>query len=142
EGTASARQLLQGVASPVVAGTPRSSATVALGASAQHGPRIWVVNGDDDTVSVIDATSGSKLAEIKVGSRPRTVAIAPNGRAWVANQGSASLSVIDPEALSVSATIPMPRASQPYGVLVADDGSAFVTLEATGQVGKVAPAGS
>ena len=41
-------------------------------------------------------STNAKLAEIAVGSGPRTLAVAGDGRVWVANQDGASLSVISP----------------------------------------------
>nr|MCU0870502.1 discoidin domain-containing protein [Burkholderiales bacterium] len=50
------------------------------------GARLWVVNPDHDTVSVIDASTRTRVAEIAVGAAPRSVAVAPDGRVWVANR--------------------------------------------------------
>ena len=96
------------------------------------GARLWTANPDTGTVSVIDATMRTRVAEITVGAAPRSVAVAPDGRVWVANRDSASLSVINPVSLRVVATHVMPRASQPYGIAFAPDGSAWVALEASG----------
>ena len=38
-----------------------------------------MVNQDNNTVSVFDAATNAKLAEIAVGAGPRTLAVAPNG---------------------------------------------------------------
>jgi YVTN family beta-propeller protein len=83
---------------------------------------VWVVNQDNDSVTAFDAASGNKLAEVAVGTAPRTIALAPDGMLWVTNQQSASISVIDPAARSVTRTIALPRASQPYGVVMAPTG--------------------
>ena len=97
--------------------------------------RLWVVNPDTDTVSAFDAVTGVRLAEVRVGLHPTTVARAGDGRLWVANHRSATLSVIDPVTLRVARTIALPFASAPYGV-AADPSSngVYVTLEATGQL--------
>ena len=80
----------------------------------------------------------TKLAEVAVGTAPRSVAVAPDGRIWVVNKGSASISVISPSTLAVVQTIALPRAAMPFGVAFAANGSAaFVTLEATGQLLKL-----
>ena len=49
--------------------------------------------------SVFDSVSRAKLAEIAVGSAPRTVALAGDGTLWVSNSDSASISVISPSHL-------------------------------------------
>ena len=102
--------------------------------------RVWIVNADNDTVSVFDSTSNQKLAEIGVGSEPRTLAISPTAEVWVTNRKSASISVINPATLSIARTIGLQRASQPFGIVFAPDGSAaYVSLEATGRVARLDP---
>jgi YVTN family beta-propeller protein len=106
------------------------------------GHRLWAVNPDAGTVSVIDASTRRRLAEIRVGKAPRSVAIAPDGRVWVANRDSATLSVIDPSSLRVVTTHPMPRASQPHGIAFDPRGAAWVVLEGTGALLRVDAAGA
>jgi large repetitive protein len=141
QGASSVQRFLQGIAGSGVAGTPRASSNLILATRAGQGDRVWVVNIDNDSVSVFDAAGNGKLAEIAVGSRPRAIAAAPDGRVWVTNQGSSTISIIDPATLNVVRTVVMARGSQPFGVVVADDGSSFVALEATGQVVKLDSAG-
>ncbi|MEA2699034.1 MAG: large repetitive protein, partial [Myxococcales bacterium] len=142
DGRTDLQSFVQGVAAPVAAGTPRASGSLALeagpaAAATAATARIWAVNSDNDSVSVFDAATQTRLAEIPVGAAPRTLALAPNGLVWVTNQESTTLTVIDPVSLAVTKTIALPRASQPFGVLVGGDGSAFVTLEATGTLVKL-----
>ena len=104
------------------------------------GSRVWVANQDNDSVSVIDAGSLTLLAEIPVGSNPRTIALGPDGRLWVSNRGSDSLSVVDTGTLKVARTIALPRGSQPFGVVLSPaDGVPWVVLEALGQVVRLDP---
>lgn len=103
-------------------------------------PRLWVANPDSATVGVIDTGSNARLAEVAVGTSPRSVALAPDGRIWVTNKGSASISILNPATLAVAQTVSLPRASRPHGLAFAPDGSsAFVVLEATGQLLKLNP---
>jgi len=126
----------QGIAP--VAPTHQSTTLIVEGSSGAD--RIWNVNPDNGTVSVIDA-AGAVLAEIPVGSRPWALAKAPlANEVFVANKGSASISVIDTLALSVTRTIPLPPASQPHGLAFAPAGDAFyVVLEALGRVDRRVP---
>ncbi|HXI57084.1 MAG TPA: galactose oxidase-like domain-containing protein, partial [Polyangia bacterium] len=142
DGKVDAQSFLQGVAAPGAVGTPRASGGLAVEGVATGGGRVWVVNADSDIVSVFDAATQTKLREIPVGAAPRTLALAPTGSAWVTNQGAATVSVIDPTSLTVTRTIALPRASQPFGVVVAGDGSAFVTLEATSTLIKLDDSGA
>jgi YVTN family beta-propeller protein len=96
-----------------------------------NGGRVWVANQDNNTVSVFNAATNAKLAEVAVGAGPRTLAVAPNGSVWVTNKHAATISVIDPSTLTVSQTVVLPYASQPFGIAFAPTGGyAFVALEA------------
>ena len=102
--------------------------------------RLWVVNQDNDTVSVFNTANNQKLAEIAVGVGPRALAFAPNGDVWVTNKRSSNITVIDPATFTVRRTIALPFGSQPYGLVFAPDGSAaFVALEGAGRVLKLDP---
>ena len=128
---------MQSVYLPAAAGRPTSSSSIAIETRANGPRRVWVVNQDNNTVSVFDESSQARLAEIAVGTLPRHVAIAANGRIWVSNKQSATISLIDPSTLGVVGSIALPRASQPHGLAMSPDGAvAFVALEATGQVMK------
>ncbi len=131
---------VQAVHLPLTANRPTASSTVAWEPRAE-GNRVWVVNQDNDTASVFNAVTHAKIAEIAVGAAPRSVAIAPNGRIWVTNKQSSSISMIDPTSLAVVQTLPLPRASQPYGIVFDPTGSAaFVACAATGALLKLNPA--
>lgn len=134
-------EFVQAIATPAIAGTPRSSSNVIEELRAGLTPRVWVANIDNDTVSVFNRQGLTKVAEIPVGVSPRTLAVCPDGRVWVANKGSASLSIISPTTLSVVQTVALPRASQPFGVVCGADGSVYVALEGTGEAIKLDGAG-
>ncbi|MBL8206393.1 MAG: NPCBM/NEW2 domain-containing protein [Blastocatellia bacterium] len=128
----------QAIHLPATVNRPTVSMNIAYETRATGNARLWVVNQDNDTVSVFDAVTNAKLAEIAVGSAPRSVAIAPNGRIWVTNKRTASISLIDPSTLAIVQTIPLPYASQPFGIAFAPTGgSAYVALEAAGKLYKL-----
>jgi YVTN family beta-propeller protein len=85
---------------------------------------LWVVNQDNDTATVFNAVTNAKVAEVAVGTAPRSVAVAPSGRIWVTNRTALRSACIDPTSLTVVQTVPLPRASQPYGVVFDPAGSA------------------
>lgn len=134
DGPVTVRQFIQAVGTGAsVTNNAMSSSNIAIEKRSGASDRLWVANLDTDTVSVFDTANNSRVAEISVGAQPRTLAINA-GVVVVANKGGASLSVISPATLAVTRTVALPRASQPYGVLVGSDGSSYVALEATGQV--------
>ena len=62
------RTIIHNAYLPATAGAPAMSSNLALEARGGANPRLWAVNPDNDTVSVFDAVSRSKLAEVAVGS--------------------------------------------------------------------------
>ncbi len=138
-GVVVSQTFVQVVHLPLTANPANASGSIAFEPRAA-GNRVWIVNQDNDTASVFNATSNAKIAEIAVGAAPRAVAIAPNGRIWVTNKQGASISMIDPASLTVVQTLVLPRASQPYGIVFDPTGSAaFVVLGATGALLKLDP---
>jgi YVTN family beta-propeller protein len=120
---------------PKTAASPSASTNVLAETSSGGVPRLWIVNQDNNSVSVFNTQLNTKLAEIPVGLAPRTIARAANGQLWVTNKLSSSLSVIDGTSLAVVRTIALPRASMPFGVAMSPSGdAAYVALEATGQL--------
>ena len=102
--------------------------------------RVWTVNPDANTVSVFNAATHVKLAETAVGTQPVSIALAPDGRVWVVNKKSATISLLDPDTFAVAATLNLPRASQPHGLAFAPDGgAAYLALEGPGQLLKLNP---
>ncbi len=129
---ASAVQIITYPATPK---KPTHSSTIIYDASAR---RIWNVNSDNHSVTAIDAVAKTRLFERTVGKNPRTLAQAPDGSIWVANQDEATLSILDGTDGSPLKTIPLPYASRPYGVAIDPAGQfAFVTLEASGSLVKI-----
>jgi len=129
------RSFLQTVYLPATANKPSASSNIVIQTPASGNPRLWVVNQDNDSVSAFDTVTRAKLAEVAVGTAPRSIAVAANGLIWVTNKRSDSISVINPATNTVVNTIALPRASQPFGIAMSPTSAqAFVVLEATGQL--------
>src|SRR6185369_11363191 len=127
----------QTIYTPPTATAPRSSSTIAFDAGRN---RIWVVNSDNDSVTAINAANNTRLFEQAVGLNPQTLAQAPDGRIWVTNQGSGSISVLDPSTGAVAQTITLGTGTRPFGVVFNPVGTAaFVTLQGAGKVLKLHP---
>lgn len=139
DGSTQTKTFVQAVSEPVTTLAPKASAAMAL-EKQTSGARLWVVNPDNNSVSVVNNNTNTLVAEISVGNEPRTVAIAPNGKIWVVNKASNSISIIDSTSLKIVQTIDLKRASLPHGLVFAPDGSAaYVVLEAGGQLLKLNP---
>ncbi len=116
----------------------RASANIAYEARTGSNSRVWVVNQDNDSVTVVDAVTSSRITEIAVGAAPRSVAIAPDGRIWVVNNKVASISIISPTSLAVAQTVTLPLASQPFGIVFSPAANqAFVVLAGSGALLKL-----
>lgn len=126
---------LPAAAQPVRQPLPQSSGIIAY--DRQTPPRIWVVNPDQDSVSVLSSQSRQLLREVplppvddtasapspETEHGPRTLAIDNAGYVWVTNQYSGSISIIHPLTLQVVTHIQLGAAVQPYGIVAAPDGS-------------------
>ena len=138
-GNSLAQVFIQAVHGPLAATPPTASSPIAW--QSRNGVnRVWNVNPDANTVSVFHTATNAKLAESSVGTQPVALAIAPDGRIWVVNKKSATISILNPDTFAVAATINLPRASQPHGLAFAPNGgAAYVAMEATGQLLKLHP---
>jgi YVTN family beta-propeller protein len=116
----------------------RASSNIAYETRSGANSRVWAVNPDNDSVSVIDAVTNARLREIAVGAAPRSVAVAADGRIWIVNNKAASISIISPSSLAVAQTVTLPRASQPYGIVFSPVANhAFVVLAGGGALLKL-----
>jgi YVTN family beta-propeller protein len=129
----------QAVNATLAATRPTASSSIIYERRTGANSRLWVVNPDNDSVSVFDAVTRAKLAEVNVGRAPRTLALAPDGRVWVANAESATISLLS-STYAVVQTINLPRGSRPYGVVFDPAGAnAYVALEDAGTILKLNP---
>jgi YVTN family beta-propeller protein len=95
---------------------------------AVHGQeRVYVTNGDTNTVAVIDPITLSRVATIPVGAEPVGAAVSPDGsRLYVMNGASSSVSVINTAVNTVTATISLTGFPIAAG-FVTDGSRAYVT---------------
>lgn len=113
------------VVNPRTASAPAHSSNI-VGSATQ----VFSVNPDSGTVAAIDATTLAKTWETHVGSEPRTLAVAPDGRVWVAVQGEDRLVALNAQDGSLSASVALPYGSAPHGIVFTPDRqTGLVTLE-------------
>ncbi len=112
--------------------TPTYSSPIALSANKLH---IWVVNPDDDSVSVIGdlANNPRVIATVRVGDEPQSIALDTDAspesyHAYVANAADNSVTIITVESSSAtSVTIAQQKktlitGSEPWNIVAAPDG--------------------
>ena len=113
---------------------PSNSSTIAIDPQRQ---RIWNVNPDNGTVTVLDSTTMQKISEIAVGPKPRTLSIA-SGIVAVTEEDLSQLHLIDAEKLVPLHSIALESSSQPYGVVLTQDAkTAYVSSEVLGVIYEV-----
>jgi len=124
-----------------IAKNPSSSSPVAI---SDDDALLVVANNLDDSVSIINVAgdANAKVAEVEVGDEPRSVVITPDKRlAYVTNQGSATVSVIDLATNQKTQDIPV--GGGPYGIALTPDGRrAYVANSASNTVSVVDTASS
>src|SRR5664279_1441623 len=94
---------------------------LATGVAAAAGPKAYVGNFKDSTVSVVDTGGGVVIKTIAVAAGPHGMAISPDGRfVFVSGEGSGSMSVIDTGSDTVIRTVEV--GPTPHGVAMLPDG--------------------
>ena len=106
---------------PLVAG---SLALAATGLAAA-GPKAYVGNFKDSTVSVIDTATGTVVATVAVAAGPHGMGIGADGKVvYVTGEASSSMSVIDTASDSVAQTVEV--GPMPHGVAMLPDGKTIL----------------
>jgi YVTN family beta-propeller protein len=92
--------------------------------------QLYVANFGDNTASVIDATTGHKIASVPVGRHPKAIAFdAKRNLVYVANTGDGTVTVIDGASNAVLATLPAGK--NPYGLAVVPGSSRLYVANET-----------
>jgi len=132
------RTAVQTVAAMPDGPLPTHSSSIAVDSARRT---VWVVNPDHGSVARLDADTGVRLGETSLdslvdgaeGSRPLSVAVAPDGRAWVALSGADRIAVLGANG-SLLDSIHTGYGSAPQAVAVSRDGNrVYASLKARGE---------
>ena len=111
------RRLMPLVLSSVVA----TLLTVTFSEAHAAGPKAYVGNFSDNTVSVVDLAAGAVVATIPVSAGPHGMIAAPDGRTvYMSGDGSSNLDVIDTTTDRVKKTVEIGKS--PHGLAITPDG--------------------
>ncbi|MBC8160702.1 MAG: beta-propeller fold lactonase family protein [Roseiflexaceae bacterium] len=109
-----------------VFGKPTHSSPIAL---SQNNTLVWVVNPDDDSVSVIRTDTNARIATLaNVGDEPQSIALDPNNQfAYVANAAGNSVSVIqitnaNPATFVARVEKELVTGAEPWNIVISPDG--------------------
>lgn len=139
-GRVRSKSFRQAIHAPLTSTKPATSAAIAYDTRASGNPRVWVVNPDNDSVTVLDAVTRQKAGEVAVAAGPRTLAIAPDGRVWVTCVQAGRISIINPTSLAVAQTITLHPGARPFGIAFSPNGAAaWVACEGSGQLLRLNP---
>jgi YVTN family beta-propeller protein len=118
----------------IVSQVPTGQETSHMVAVTPDGSRAFVANIGSGTVTAIDLTTGSKLADLETGEGAEGIAVTPDGsEIWVTNRGADTLAIIAPQSLEILATIDC--AGFPIRVAITPDGTrALVSVARAGEV--------
>jgi DNA-binding beta-propeller fold protein YncE len=95
--------------------------------------RVWTVNPDANTVTIVHADTLAVLGEISVGADPRTIALDAAGNAWVTCHDADSVMVLAANSGAVLAELATGYGSAPFGVAISPNGqTAYVSLYGRG----------
>ena len=137
-GDISTQAFLQAVSTDQTSLAPSTSSQMLLQQRESQEDLLWTINSDNNSVTVLGTAPHRRIAEINVGIAPQAIALAPDGRLWVSNRDSSSISIINSNQRQVVQTLALAPGSQPYGLVIsAATNEAFVALEASGEVIKL-----
>lgn len=120
-------------------------ALAAMSASAKAADRLLVLNKSDDTVSILDASTGKAVATVPVGHGPHEAAMLSDGRtAAVSDYGDSkkpgsTITLLDVAKAERVGTIELPPGARPHGLEALSDGRLLVTAEGIGELLLVDP---
>ena len=128
----------QAVYAAPTARKPAASSSIVYEHPTTGNDRVWCVNPDNNSVSAFDVVTKTRYAEITVGTSPRCLAFAPDGRLWVTNVETATISIINTSTRAVVATVTLASGSRPFGIAFDPAGTAaWVAQEVSGKVLKL-----
>lgn len=105
---------------------PAGIATIGTTGYVTTGSTVQVVTGQGSSIA---STLG-----LPSGADARGIAAAPDGRLWVADFGTNSVSVVDPSGRTARVDIPLGSGTTPVDVAVGSDGTAYVANRGTSTV--------
>jgi YVTN family beta-propeller protein len=115
---------------PIVPAAPFNRPTYSSPiAMSQDNALVWVVNPDDDTVSVIRTSNNTVIKKITVGDEPQSIAVDPNlNFVYVANTADNTVSVIqhnnNPAAFVANVVgAPLKTGAEPWNIVISPNGN-------------------
>ena len=120
------------------------AAPQAMAPAEDGGTQLWVGNKGEDTVSVIDLSTGAEVARIATtANAPHEIAPSPDGReVAVVNYGDRLIDIVDADSLEITRTIDLGDNTRPHGLVWLEDGRIVTTTEGSQAIVEIAPDGT
>ncbi|NJL19121.1 MAG: PKD domain-containing protein [Bdellovibrionaceae bacterium] len=100
--------------------------------------RVWTVNPDSNTVTVINADTLAKVAEYLVSKDPRSLAQDASGRIWVTSLDADRIDILSRTTGALVDGFQLPPGSRPHDIVFNGDKSyAYVSLQGSGKVVRI-----
>lgn len=126
------RNLVVTVVVPPAGAAPLHSSQVVVDDSAR---RVYTVNPDNNSVTVVNADTHAVIREIAVSQDPRSLDLAPDGNLWVTAHDADVIDIVNPNTGSIVNQIDLDYGDSPFALLFAPDGSnAYVSLTGAGEL--------
>jgi len=120
------------VVTPLTGPFPTKSTSLALDEAER---RVFVVNPDADSLTMLDADTKAKQWEVPTAADPRSVALGLDGEVWVACHDAGAIEVRDGETGALLKSFDTGYGSAPIRIAATPDRSqVFATLQATGEL--------
>ena len=99
--------------------------------------RVWVVNPDNNSVSVLNANTNVLIDEFTVAADPVSIAKDVQGNIWITARDAGVVQILNPQGTLLN-TLNVGRGSQPYGVVNDPEGDfMYVSLFASNKILKI-----
>jgi YVTN family beta-propeller protein len=103
---------------------------------------LLIGNKGEDTLSLVDLTSGREIARLPTGDMPHEIAVSPDGtQAAVVAYGGTTIDVFDLAQRKKLRTIDLSPNQRPHGLVWLGDGRLVATAEGSKSVAVIAPDG-
>lgn len=103
---------------------------------------IWVLNSDNQTVTLVDENTHRKIKELKIGQEPSAIALDAEGNAWVTLQNEDRVVVIDSSTHIVRQSFELGFGTAPSSIVYSEKNNKFyLATKGSGEIIELSQSG-